>query len=97
MIIRIVKMTFETEKVGDFLKIFNETAPAIRNFAGCNHLELYRDHENPNVLFTYSFWESKTNLESYRKSELFTETWARTKALFAAKAEAWSVARLYVA
>ena len=88
-------MTFVPEKVGDFLKIFHESAPQIRNFQGCNHLELYRDHEEPNVLFTYSYWESKASLENYRKSQLFSDTWARTKALFSKKAEAWSVARLY--
>ncbi|MBS3914419.1 MAG: antibiotic biosynthesis monooxygenase [Bacteroidetes bacterium] len=95
MIIRIVKMTFEEDKVGDFLKIFHESASQIRNFPGCNHLELYRDHMQSNVLFTYSFWESKSNLENYRKSELFLSTWAKTKALFAAKAEAWSVSRIW--
>lgn len=95
MIIRIVKMSFEPEKVGDFLKVFHESAPMIRGFEGCHHLELYRDHENPNVLFTYSFWESGKHLEVYRNSELFNQTWARTKVLFNAKPEAWSVARLW--
>lgn len=95
MVIRIVKMSFEPEKVGEFLKVFHESAAAIRNFNGCHHLELYRDSDHSNVLFTYSFWESAKHLEVYRKSELFENTWARTKVLFNAKPEAWSVARIW--
>lgn len=95
MIIRIVKMSFQTDKVGEFLQIFHESAPQIRNFEGCHHLELYRDHENPNILFTYSFWESTRQLNQYRKSPLFENTWAKTKVLFDGKPEAWSVAKIW--
>lgn len=88
-------MSFDPKKVGEFLKIFHESAPLIRNFEGCNHLELYRDHKDSNVLFTYSYWESTKHLDAYRKSELFIRTWADTKALFNARPEAWSVAKIW--
>jgi heme-degrading monooxygenase HmoA len=43
------------------------------------------------VLFTFSIWDSEAALENYRQSDLFRDTWAKTKALFAEKAEAWSM------
>ncbi len=42
-------------------------------------------------MFTYSYWESEAHLNTYRHSDLFRETWAKTKVLFADKPEAWSI------
>lgn len=91
MIVRIVKMTFEADKTGDFEAIFAESKALIKNFPGCLHVELLRQHDNPQVYFTYSHWENPEALEAYRHSELFAGVWKRTKALFAAKAEAYSL------
>lgn len=91
MIIRIVKMTFQPEKVNQFLDIFNASKLLIRHFDGCSHLELLNDLNHPNVFFTYSYWDSEIKLNGYRNSELFAGVWANTKVLFSAKAEAWSV------
>ena len=96
MIIRIVKMTFEPQKVNDFLIIFNGSKQLIRNMEGCSHLELLNDINSPNIYFTYSYWNSETDLDNYRNSELFTNVWSKTKSLFSAKAEAWSVERKVV-
>ena len=84
-------MTFEESKVADFLKVFENSKNAIRHFEGCMHLELWRDRAQRNVFFTYSFWESEKAIDNYRQSELFDDTWSRTKILFAAKPEAWSL------
>ncbi len=91
MITRIVKMTFILEKIPDFLKIFEASKPKIRSFKGCTHLELLNEVNAPNIFFTLSKWESEKDLESYRNSELFKSTWAKTKILFAEKADAWTV------
>lgn len=91
MIIRIVKMTFEATSVAQFESLFNERKEMIRSFNGCLHLELWQEAGNDNVYFTYSKWESEDHLNKYRFSELFKDTWVKTKALFAAKPEAWSV------
>ena len=91
MIIRIVKMTFVPEKVDDFLEIFNASKLLIRNFEGCSHLELLNDINQPNIFFTYSYWQEEISLNNYRESELFAGVWAKTKILFNAKPEAWSV------
>lgn len=84
-------MTFRTEEVPNFIALFNERKQLIRNFDGCTHLELWQDAHMPNVLFTYSIWQSETHLNHYRFSELFKDTWTQTKALFAEKAQAWSL------
>jgi quinol monooxygenase YgiN len=87
-------MTFEPSKVNDFIKVFDASKERIRNFEGCSHLKLLNDVNASNIFFTYSHWESEDHLNAYRNSELFKSTWAQTKVLFVAKAEAWSVQAL---
>lgn len=94
MIKRVVKMTFQPEQVPAFLAVFEESKFQIRQFPGCQHLELWRDEAQPAILFTYSWWTSPAHLEAYRQSELFQRTWAKTKVLFAGKPEAWSIQAL---
>ena len=91
MITRIVKMTFQPEKVTDFLTLFENTKQKISGFEGCEHLKLLNDINYPTVYFTYSKWESIEHLEKYRQSDLFANVWRNTKILFSQKAEAWSV------
>jgi quinol monooxygenase YgiN len=87
-------MTFKTDKVDTFLTNFNENKEKIRNTNGCNFLELYRDKTNPNIFFTYSYWETAQDLENYRNSNLFKKVWKKTKVLFNDKPEAWSVDKI---
>lgn len=94
MIVRIVQMNFNEEHVSDFLSLFEERKATIRSFKGCNHLELWRDSKQHSVFFTYSIWDSEADLDNYRFSEFFKDTWGKTKALFAEKPQAWSVARM---
>lgn len=94
MITRIVKMTFRAEEIPGFLANFDKHKSEIRTFEGCEKLLLLQDVKNPNVYFTYSWWQDPANLESYRNSELFKGVWAFTKALFAAKPEAWSTEQI---
>lgn len=92
MIKRVVKMTFHPEKVETFLQdVFEASKSKIRAFPGCQSMELLRDTAAPNILFTLSVWDSEDALNTYRGSELFQSTWAKTKALFADKAQAWSM------
>lgn len=87
-------MSFEPSKIDEFLSNFDANKNNIRNFEGCNFLELYRDQNNTNIFFTYSYWNSETSLENYRQSNLFKSVWAKTKPLFNGKPEAWSVDKL---
>lgn len=95
VLIRIVRMTFEPEAVNSFLEQFDETAPKIRAFEGCHHLELWQETDRPSVCTTYSHWENADALNRYRSSELFRSTWASVKQLFVAQPEArsYNVAR----
>ena len=94
MITRIVKMHFSLENREAFEKIFAESAPKIRAFEGCTQVHLLNDVKDMSRYFTYSKWESELALENYRNSELFRTTWAKTKVLFDAPAEAWSTVQL---
>lgn len=94
MLVRIVKMSFEIDHIEKFLSIFEDSKAKIRGFEGCEFLELYRDKNNPSIFFTYSYWTSEDALEHYRHSELFKGVWSKTKVLFNAKPEAWSVDKL---
>jgi heme-degrading monooxygenase HmoA len=91
MIIRIVKMTFKNHEIESFKKIFIENQALIASFPGCLNVKLLQDKNAPNTMITLSHWESSAHLENYRNSTLFETTWARTKVLFDAKPEAWSV------
>ncbi|MBD80726.1 MAG: antibiotic biosynthesis monooxygenase [Crocinitomicaceae bacterium] len=96
MFIRIVKMTFKKDKTEEFRAIFNASKNKIRNQPGCQHLELLRDVNSPNIFMTYSYWTDSKDLENYRKSELFGQVWKATKALFDDKPQAWSVNREWI-
>ncbi|CAM1363124.1 putative quinol monooxygenase [Tenacibaculum soleae] len=91
MFVRIVKMSFHSEKIEEFLANFNTKKEFIRNSPGCQLLELYRDKNNSDIFFTYSYWETEQDLENYRNSDLFKGVWAQTKILFNDKPVAWSV------
>ena len=94
MFVRIVKMSFDPAKIEEFLNNFHQNKKRIRNFKGCNFLELYQDKTKTNIYFTYSYWDTEQDLENYRNSNLFKNVWAKTKILFNEKPEAWSVDKI---
>lgn len=95
MLVRIVKMSFHEENIPAFLGNFEIMKDKIRNAEGNRFLELYQDQNNKSIFFTYSYWETETDLENYRNSELFYDVWKFTKKLFNDKPEAWSVDKVY--
>lgn len=90
-VIRIVRLSFEEDKILDFIEIFETSKSLIRSFDGCTHLELLKDHHHNNIFYTYSKWQSNDLLEKYRESALFKTTWQKTKSLFNAKAQAYTM------
>ena len=90
MIKRIVKMSFQPDKVEEFKTIFKTNWKFIAGFKGCSHVELLQDKIHPNIFFTYSIWENENDLNAYRDSELFEKVWGSTKVLFNDKPQAWS-------
>lgn len=93
--IRIVKMTFEEEKIDDFLRLFEETKEKIRKQPGCKGLKLIRNLHNSNMFFTISIWDDEKSLELYRNSDLFKTVWSKTKKMFSEKPEAWSTKEIF--
>ncbi len=91
MLVRIVKMSLHSKYIAEFQEMFDEKKAIIRNSDGCKLLELYQDKNNPEIFFTYSYWEDENALENYRNSDFFKATWKQTKGYFNAKPEAWSV------
>lgn len=91
MIVRIVRMSFRPEEVDSFLRLFETIKERIKSFSGCKSLELYKDIKEPHVLITYSYWESEQDLDSYRTSAFFAETWLKTKSMFAQRPVAFSM------
>ena len=91
MIKRIVKLTFQEDKVNDFIKIFEKSKSKIKANKGCHHVELLQVMKDSNIFFTFSIWDDEAALNNYRHSLLFEKVWAETKALFSDKPEAWSV------
>lgn len=94
MIVRIVKMTFQADKISNFIHLFKQSKSKIKQYSGCLYLELLMDIKEKNIYYTYSHWADEQALEKYRKSEFFRNTWAQTKVLFAAKPEAVSLISL---
>jgi len=92
--IRIVKMTFRPDAVPEFLEMFDGIKNAIAGFEDCQSLSLLQHTDTPNVIFTYSRWNTPESLERYRQSDLFKNVWRATKALFDKPAEAWSLDEL---
>lgn len=93
MIIRIVRMHITQAGVDEFLEIFEANKLAIRNFAGCTHLELLRDADDQSTFTTLSHWKDEASLEAYRKSELFGSVWGRVKTLFSERSQAFSLVK----
>lgn len=91
MLKRIVRMDFDPAKVNDFLELFENVKDKIAASGGCTYLELCQDAEHPHVYYTFSTWESEQDLQNYRHSALFEDTWAKTKVLFGGKPQAYSL------
>lgn len=89
-------MVFKPEEVQTFKELFDTHKTSIRNVEGCHRLELLQDVNSPEVFFTYSWWEDEKYLVKYKNSELFGVVWPATKALFAAKPEAWTSEQRHV-
>ncbi len=73
MIVRIVKMIFQTKKTIDFLDNFYCNKEPIKSFEECLHLDFLQEKDRDNGFFIYSWWKNRQNLENYRHPELFKE------------------------
>ncbi len=96
MLIRIVKLTIHPDKIDEFKSIYEAHMQRIKNFEGCEKLELLQEKGRySNVVMTYSFWETEDHLAAYRDSDLFLTVWKTVKPLFCGKPQAWSMERKF--
>ena len=91
MIVRIVKLHFQEDKVEDFLAFFETVKDKVNHFPGCKGMQLWKDLSNENVFMTHSHWESEEALNAYRYSDTFNVVWPTIKKWFKCPAEAWSL------
>lgn len=92
MVKRIVLMELRPGTEDRFLNIFNAIKKEIRTQRGCMGLELLQSSNKEETSFwTISLWQSDYDLETYRASALFRNTWSEVKPLFSAKARAWTM------
>lgn len=91
MIKRIVKMSFKESKIDAFMANFEANKQHIKDFPGCQHVELLQDLEQPTIFFTFSIWNNPEDLDNYRRSPLFKGIWAKTKPMFNDRPMAWSL------
>ena len=92
MLIRIVRMHFAPEAVPIFLRdIWAVHKASIAAQPGCLSVALKADATDATVYYTLSHWASQAALDAYRQSTLFAQVWPATKALFAQKAQAYSL------
>jgi len=96
MITRIVKLKFKPGKGTFFFEAFNDVKEKIRGFEGNLYLEAMSTSDDPDLVFTYSKWQSEEHLNIYRKSEVFGAVWPKLKAEFAGKPEAWTVESKFI-
>lgn len=91
MITRIVRMHFRPEEVESFIDIYRKSRPFILEMKGCLGVSLHSQAGKPEIMFTISKWDSEEDLNHYRNSDFFKQTWTKTKALFESSADAWSL------
>jgi heme-degrading monooxygenase HmoA len=83
-------MYFLPNKQMEFLKIFNEVKSTIFSMHGCISVDVVVEDNDPNMAKTVSYWESEADLNVYRNTPFFKETWQSCKVLFCNKAIATS-------
>lgn len=91
MLIRIVKLHFQDDKIEEFLTFFDTIKNQVNTFPGCQGMKLLRDINTPTIVMTYSHWENEAALDAYRTSDTFGLIWPKIKPWFSEKPQAWSV------
>ncbi|MBI2844955.1 MAG: antibiotic biosynthesis monooxygenase [Chloroflexi bacterium] len=90
MIVRLVSLKVDKERIEEFRKHFEGIYEDIKAHQGCLYLQLVRDLEGLGEYFTISVWESLEALENYRNGPFFKDTWPKVKTFLREKAWAQS-------
>ena len=95
MITRIVRLTVKDDASKEaFRNIYQRRNPFKNGVKGCKAVNIMRDVMHKNIYYTVSQWDSVDDLEAYRKSDYFKETWPMVKAQLSQRAEAFSMTEI---
>ena len=81
MIVRLVQLKFQSEKIEEFLAFYEQSHQTIRNQPGCLSLSLLHETGDPSAFATWSTWDSGRSLLLYRRSAFFRGFWPQLKAM----------------
>lgn len=87
-------MSFQEDKIENFLSVFEKQKEFIASFDGCSHLELLKETDSETTYFTYSYWHNEESLNKYRQSVFFKNIWSNVKKMFNDKPQAWSLEKV---
>ena len=97
MIRRLVRLEFTPGGADKFLtEILPHQKHFTRNFKGCTHLEVWRAIYEPDIVYSFSIWNSEEVLNLYRNSDKFKSFWSKAKTLFSQPAQAVSLQQVEV-
>lgn len=94
MIVRIVKMTFQEDRIREVGHFLSRVQEKIKRTRGCLHLDILQDSTDQRIFFSYSLWRSEGDLSEYRNSAFFKQTWSTARKWFSDKPQAWSLTKL---
>jgi len=95
MIKRIVRLTVRDEaSMEAFRNIYAERNPFKNGVQGCMSVKIMKDVTEENIYYIVSHWDRPEDLEAYRQSDYFKETWPMVKAQLATRAEAFSMTEI---
>jgi quinol monooxygenase YgiN len=63
----IVDLEFKSGGAAPLIEMMKERLPFTRSYEGCEMVELYADHENPEHLVLLERWASRAAYDKYRK------------------------------
>jgi hypothetical protein len=90
MIVRVVKLVIDPDKLDLFFSEFEKNKFKISSFKGCQGMKLLQDINQSNTIMTYSHWDSEEALQAYSDSNLFASVWDTVKPHFIERPQAWS-------
>jgi quinol monooxygenase YgiN len=63
----IVEFEFKPGGAASLIEVMKERLPSTRSYEGCEMVELYADHDNPNHLVLMERWASREHYDKYRE------------------------------
>ena len=98
MIKRVVRLTVKDAAAKEaFQEIYRSRNPYKNGVKGCQDVKVMKDVNEDNVYYTVSLWDRNEDLEAYRQSDYFAETWPMVKAQLSKRAEAFSMTETDIA